>query len=300
MSFLKAVVLTLLVTSVSLHAASGSPVGLLNSFEGQVWINGKEVQPVDAAQNTLKVGGVIRTGHGMVELLLTPGTFLRLGERSGLALEASGPPEVRARVENGEVLLEVLDMQVPIVLEQNGATAAVRKPGLYGFDQEHASMTVYVGEAVLSKDGVMINVGEGFSVSARHLRPFPSSPAVANSLFSWSRLRSEQLSDESAAVAQTPGWHGTDWYRVPWSNSYTFLSASGAVTGAFGWPYYSPGYLPNSAPTHPSGDTYLYSPPVISLPSSGRAGTPAVTSPGPDATPYTVPLTLPGLPQFPK
>ena len=300
MFFLKPVLLALLVLSASTRVAAISLAGTLNSFEGKVWVNEALVRPINGGTRALEVGRVLRTEHGMAEILLAPGSFLRLGERSKLTLEPIGMPDARARLESGEALLEAIALPGPIVLEQDGVSAVIRKPGLYGFDQKHAMISVYVGEAQFHKGGYQTIVGHGFSVGGRHLRKFALSPP-GGSLFSWSKLRSELLSDESAAVAQTPGWHGPDWYRVPWSDSYTFLSASGVSIGPFGWPYYSPGYLPNSIPTHPSGDTYLYGPPVISLPVPGHTDEPpGLVSPGPGTAPYTVPLTLPGVPRFPR
>ena len=301
MFFPKVVFLWLLVASATIRVAAASPVGMLNSFEGQVSINGAPVHPVNSRLRMLEVGSVLRTGQGMAELLLTPGSFLRLGERSQLTLEAMGTPDVRVRLNNGEALVEVVALEVPIILELNGVTAVIRKPGLYGLDQNHALLTVYDGEAQFTKGANQAIAHKGFSIGGRHLRKFPLSAPVG-SLFSWSKIRSEQLSDESAASAQTyPGgansWRGPDWYWIPWADSYTFLSASGTVTGPFGWPYFSPGYAPNAIPVHPSGDLYPYGPPVLANPIS--APQPFV-SPGPGAAPYAVPITAPGVPQFPK
>ena len=215
--------------------------------------------------------------------------------------EAIGTSDVQARLESGEALLEVIALPAPIVLEQNGVSAVIRKPGLYGFNQRHAMMSVYAGEAQFSKGGYQTIAGQGFSVGVRRLRKYALSPIPGDPLFSWSKVRSEQLSAESAASVQTypgrdGGWRGADWYRVPWSGSYTFLSASGTVTGPFGWQYYSPGYTPNSIPVRPSGDSYLYGSPVLVNPIPAPAPEPSV----PASTPYTVPLTAPGVPVFPN
>ena len=237
----------------------------------------------------------------MAEILLAPGSFLRLGEQSKLTLETIGTPDVRVRLDSGEALLEVIALPVPIVVKQDGVSAVIRKPGLYEFDQKHSAMRVYAGEADLSKGGRRTIASQGISVGVRSLRKYALSPIPGDPLLSWSRIRSEQLSDESAASALAypggAGWQSANWYRVPWSGSYTFLSASGTVTGPFGWPYYSPGYTPNAIPAHPPGDLYLYGPPVPANPMTA----PQQPVPhGPGTSPYTVPLTAPGVPQFPS
>jgi FecR protein len=281
----KPVLLAVFVLSAPALVAAASPAGALNSFEGKV----------------REVGRTFRTEQGMAEILLVPGSFLRLGERSRLTLEAIGTPDVRVRLENGEALLEVIALPVPIVMKQDGVSAVIRTPGLYEFDQKHSVVSVYSGEARFSKGGHQIIAIQGISVAVRSLRKYAISPIPGDPLLSWSRIRSEQLSDESAASALAypggAGGHAANWYRVPWSGSYTFLSASGTVTGPFGWPYYSPGYTPNAIPTHPSGDSYLYGPPVPANPITAPQ---QPVSPGPGPSPYTVPLTAPGVPQFPN
>lgn len=294
----------MLIPSVAMLAGTlgtGSPQpGTLNSFTGEVWMNGVHAGPVSAGRTTLEAGRAIRTGDGTAELLLTPGTFLRLGNHSELTLEAPGPPEIRVRLRNGEAMVEVLDWNAPIVLAQNEVTVVIRKPGLYDFDEKRGLMAVYAGEAQVSRNGRQIVATGGFGVRMRQFHEFQARPNAGSTLYSWSSLRSEQLSSESAASAQTypggaGGWHGPAWYWNPWSASYTFLSASGAVTGPFGWPYYSPGYTPNYIPSHGGGDSYLYGPPVVPTPGPARTIEPGRNS----ATP-SVPLTAPGVPQFPN
>ena len=302
MHVLKLVFLALLVLGALTRTAAAPPAGTLNSFEGTVRVNGAPLQPLNSRAQTLEVGRVLKTDQGMAELLLVPGAFLRLGERSALTFEAIGTTDVRARLDSGEALVEVIALPGPIVLEQDGVRAVIRKPGLYEFDQKHSMISVYGGEAQFSKGGYQTIVGQGFSVSSRHLRKYAVSPTPGDPLFSWSKVRSEELSDESAASAQTfPGgagsWRSPDWYRIPWADSYTFLSASGTVAGPFGWPYFSPGYTPNAIPMHPSGDLYLYGPPVPANPITAPQRS---VSPGPGTSPYTVPLTAPGVPRFPK
>src|SRR5579863_9427275 len=62
-----------------LAAAAPPQPGMLNSFTGEVWINGVAAGPTSAGRTTLEIGRSVKTGEGMAELLLTPGSFLRLG-----------------------------------------------------------------------------------------------------------------------------------------------------------------------------------------------------------------------------
>jgi hypothetical protein len=273
----------------------------LNAITGEVSINGAQVNPISGV--TLEDGRILRTGQGMAEILLSPGSVLRLGKSSELTLEAAGTPRIMAQLRKGEALLEVLADGATLTMEQNGVTAMVRNPGLYDFNQKRSVIAVYAGEARLNKDGQQLFANAGFGVGTRHLRVFPASPDRDSALFSWSRSRSEQLSSESRASAQestAARSPGPQWHWDPWSASYTFLSASGFVTGPFGWPYFSPGYAPDSIPVH-RGDSWLYGPPILSSPSlSGGAGSGRPVGPERGSVTPTVPLTAPGEPRFPS
>jgi hypothetical protein len=61
---------------------SGPQPGTLNSLTGEVWMNGAPVGAISAGRVILKPGRPIKTGEGMAELLLTPGSFLRLADQA--------------------------------------------------------------------------------------------------------------------------------------------------------------------------------------------------------------------------
>ena len=284
-------------------AGSARP-GTLNAITGEVSINGVPVDPMNAAPITIESGRRIRTGQGMVEILLSPGSFLRLGKASELTLETDGTREIRAWLQRGEALVEVLDAGAALTMEQNGVTAIVRNPGLYEFNQKRSIVAVYAGQARFNKDDQQLIATAGLGVGTRRFRVFRTSPDPGNALLSWSRSRSEQLSGESRLSAQdnrgAARSRGPRWLWDPWSASYTFLSASGFVTGPFGWPYFSPGYAPDSIPVH-RGDSWLYGPPVLSSPGLPSGSAPAQPlEPGRGNVTPTVPLTAPGEPRFPS
>lgn len=297
-----------LICSIAMAASppsAGSPgPGTLNAVTGEVSIDGVPLNPISAVRATMEGGRIIRTGEGMAEILLSPGSLLRLGKASELKLAMAGTPGIKAELRRGEALLEVLDAGAPLAMEQSGVTATVGKPGLYEFNQKRSLIAVYAGEARLNKEGKQLVANAGFAVRTRGFRVSRASPDPGGGLFLWSRSRSEQLSSESRASAQENSGAapalGPQWHWDPWSASYTFLSASGFVTGPFGWPYFSPGYAPDSIPVH-RGDSWLYGPPVLSSPGVSGGSGPAIPirPERGNATP-TVPLTTPGEPRFPS
>src|SRR5580765_5033439 len=84
--------------------------GTLNAINGKVSINGIPVNSISGqARAAPETRQIIRTGQGMAEILLNPGSFLRLSNASELALETEGTPEIRATLLKGEALVEILD-----------------------------------------------------------------------------------------------------------------------------------------------------------------------------------------------
>jgi hypothetical protein len=163
----------ILALAASLRAA---PAGALNASEGEARISGNHVI----------------TGSGMAEVLLTPGCFLRVGEQSEATLDRVGTGEARLRLDSGEALLEVIDSAAPIVIEQGVATVTLRQAGLYGFG--NGVVRIYAGQAEFTNGTRQTIAGAGSTVRLRGLRKTVLTPAPEDRLFSWSRLRSAQLS----------------------------------------------------------------------------------------------------------
>jgi len=300
------IVPAMLVYSIALADPPTVPAqpGTLNAINGEVSINGIPVNSISGEPRVApEARQIIRTGQGMAEILLNPGSFLRLRKASELTLETDGTPEIRATLLKGEALIEVLDADAALTIKQNGVITILWNPGLYEFNENQSLIAIYAGQARLNKAHKQLAASAGFGVRTRRFLVFPTRPDPGNTLFLWSRSRSQQLSSESRLSAQKNNGAtrsiGPQWRWDPWSGSYTFLSASGFVTGPFGWPYFSPGYAPDSIPVH-HGDSWLYGPPVLSNPGLGNSGPTHALEPKRGKVTPTVPLTAPGEPQFPN
>jgi len=215
------------------------PPGTLNAVSGEVSINGIPVNSIsEQVRAAPEAREIIRTRQGMAEILLNPGSFLRLNTASELTLETDRAPEIRATLLKGEALVETLDAGAALIMEQDGVSAVLRHPGLYEFNKKRSTIGVYAGQVRLKKADKQLTANAGFGIRTSGFLVFPTSPDPANALYLWSRSRSQQLSRESRVFAQessgvTPST-GPQWHWDPWSRSYTFLSASGFVTVPFG------------------------------------------------------------------
>src|ERR1041385_381178 len=106
---LLSVAVVLMVCSV---AASGQYVvsahsGLLNKVEGTVKLDGKQAEPKFGEFPEMKLGQTLTTEDGRVEVLLTPGTYMRVNENSSFEMVNNKLADTRVKILSGTVLLEV-------------------------------------------------------------------------------------------------------------------------------------------------------------------------------------------------
>lgn len=281
------------VISIACASAAAPGIGTVNSIEGEVSIDGVAVVASSNGSTVAAQGHVVSTGEGLAEILLNPGTILRLGHHSEVAMLSP------VKLIKGEVMIAVVELPEagPIALDNNGVVTTIQAPGVYDFKRNHGVVEVYDGSAQIASGDRQVTLKKGFGSRSHRLRGYPVTPDESSPLYSWSRFRSEQLSRESASSVQLaaanakPPSHAS-WLWDPWSNSYTFISASGFVNGPFGWPFYAPGHSHNYIPEH-SGESFLYGPPIPKTPAAAPAAPAAAPRPG-------VPLTAPGVPTFPN
>src|SRR6202051_1965578 len=72
--------------------------GVIHYVEGDVSIDGTAIQPKFAEFPEVKPGQLLATGEGRVEVLLTPGVFLRLTDNSSVRMISNALPDTRLEV----------------------------------------------------------------------------------------------------------------------------------------------------------------------------------------------------------
>ncbi|MGH9613471.1 MAG: hypothetical protein ACRD4P_10360, partial [Bryobacteraceae bacterium] len=139
-----------------------------------------------------------------------------------------------------------------LAVVNNGATTTVEKKGLYAFNADQPSVGVLDGKASVTEGDQHTTVKKGHEVLLDNGQPLKSTKLdkdaiESDSLYRWSKLRSEYASQASAEAAQTVlvngGFYGPGWYWNPYWNFYSFLPGSGILYSPFGWGFYSPGYI---------------------------------------------------------
>ena len=179
------------------QSAISTHAGLLNYSEGEVAIGSK---PVFTAASFPHVpeGQEIRTGKGRAEVLLNPGAFLRVDENSGVHMLSNALTDTRVQVLAGSCILEynAFDKECSVTLILGSSEVTFRQKGAYRIDAEDALVSVFSGEAVVSRGREALTLRSGMQsrtsalpLEAREL------PTHANDAFlNWCIARSDDVS----------------------------------------------------------------------------------------------------------
>jgi hypothetical protein len=224
-------------------------------------------QSVGYAQ--LQPGQVLQTANGRVELLLTPGVFLRVGENSAVRMISPNLLNTQIALDHGRADIEVDEIHPrnDIQVAQGSANTRLLKDGLYAFDADKGTVRVFKGEAALLQETG--GVQKALKVKGDHQVALKGSEVVQSvsfernqaedALYNWSSLRSQYLAEANLSLASqysgygamSPGWY---WDAGFWG--YTWLPGDGLLWSPFGWGFYSPRYIFYGGPVFYGGRGY--------------------------------------------
>jgi len=207
--------------------------GTVSYVEGEVQIANRPIS--SAREQAVGPNQRLTTKNGRAELLLVPGTYLRVDRRSAIRLEEASLSDVRLIVEHGAAIVNVIgkmrDADVEAVV--GATTVRFSRKGIYRVDAEDHSVAVYEGEAHI--------YGQGPSLSATKNRKLvlAGTPKVVkikgrpeDDFDHWSRVREKHLASmRSLAYARLyPGW-----YYDPFWGPYPYWWGPGYIGLWGGW-----------------------------------------------------------------
>jgi hypothetical protein len=108
--------------------------GLVNHVQGAANVT---------SQQLVQAGQAIRTGlNGFVEVLLTPGSFLRVGENSEVVLDGVELTDVAVRIVSGSAIVEAAEMkkETPIRVTTGNLRTELVETGIYRFSDGKATV----------------------------------------------------------------------------------------------------------------------------------------------------------------
>lgn len=242
----------LLVAALATAAAAQNIIsaraGFVNYTHGKVTLptgrDGKALLQLEPGQS-------LSTEHGRAELLLTPGSFLRLDHESEVRLVSTRLDDVRVELISGTATLEVNEIvkRASMALLWREHTIPITHTGLYRFEASPDSLRVYVEKGKLQlagrkgtlKSGKYLDVaGQGsLSASLKYNRK------DLDEFDRWNRFRAEELAMASYSAANAflrrPfSLRSSLWYLDPYLGFYTYLPYSYSVTSPFGFTFYCP------------------------------------------------------------
>ena len=123
--------------------------GAVNYVEGNVQLDGRQLNAQSVGNTAMNAGQVISTEQGKAEVLLTPGVFLRVGENSEVRMVSPDITPTQIEVDRGRAALEVDELHKENVLQvtTGGVDTRIAKTGFYEFDGDRPSLMVFKGEA---------------------------------------------------------------------------------------------------------------------------------------------------------
>ena len=243
--------------------------GLVNYVDGQANVHIHE---------QVSAGTPIETqAQGHVELLLTPGSFLRVGTNSKVVLDSVELKDVAVRIVDGAAIIEVAEIEkhAPIKVVTGGLQTLIVSRGIYRFSNGTAA--VLDGKLRLTDAHITVKKGHQVtSTSAGYLTAAVPAPA-GDDLDRWSQGRSAALATANAMAYKdrSTGVYSSGFYYPYWNiysnrSSWVYSSLLGGFTfiplGGYR-SYYGYTFLPVAAfgaiPSFPvrSGGTFGSVPP---------------------------------------
>lgn len=133
--------------------------GGVNAVSGQVMVKREGQAPqLMTSQDNLNSGDVVNTGYGsQAEILLNPGTYLRLGQKSEVQLVDNSLDKLLVKLNKGSVIIEAtgadgVELRIPIVTAEQRMT--IVRPGIYRINagQGITELLVRKGRMILGDD----------------------------------------------------------------------------------------------------------------------------------------------------
>jgi FecR protein len=245
----------------------GAKSGVINWVEGDVFLADKPYTMQPSQFGEVKENMVFRTEEGRAEILLPPGVFFRLGEKSSFKMITNRLIDTRVELLAGSAVLEIADLskEATVTVVCKDGTISLNKIGIYRIDADPAQVKVFKGTADVALHGETVSVPTGkmllLSGAVASAEKFNS--ADTDSLDHWSRRRGEMLANANISAAkQANGAYGSGssdpcfgsgGYRTgpfarPWGtwgyNPYygfgTYIPCQGTLMSPYGYRYWSP------------------------------------------------------------
>jgi hypothetical protein len=224
--------------------------GVVNLVDGEASV--RKFKPFATPEmlisgDELETGDIVSTAQSArAEILLNPGCYLRLGERSEfMFLFDELSSESRIRLLRGSAVIEASAMDNLLVVEAPHGTVRIVRIGLYRFNVAADGKT----DVVVRKGLVLIGrteVKQGKQTTVDGGVPVVASfhENVGDELDVWSKERARTLIAANKTLSKRGmkgslgmGFVSNTWIYDPFFRCYTFLPYTAGFSSPYGWGY---------------------------------------------------------------
>jgi hypothetical protein len=235
--------------------------GVIHFFEGAVYLGDQPLESHLGRFPSVPQGAELRTAEGRAEVLLTPGVFLRMGERTAIRMLANDLADTRVEVQTGSVIVDSGEPNpgTSVTLIYKDWRVRLLQKGVYRIDSDPPCLWVRQGQAevLFGASAQPVTVGHGMSLPlAGVLVPEQSSEPSSDALNAWADGRSESISADNAITAQIDEDPASQTAGLDGFTYFPFLGLP-SVGLASSYPYSSfPVYQPGFSSIYLPGYTY--------------------------------------------
>lgn len=302
--------------------------GGVNAVSGQVMVKrGTQAPQLLTSQDDLASGDIVTTAYGsQAEILLNPGTYLRLAEKSEFVMVDNSLDNLLVRLNRGSVIIEATgpdqaELRVPIVTEQQRMT--IVRAGIYRINARPGVTELFVrkGRITLGTDrDNVVKSGKKVTFTSAGQEIAKLTKIDQDEFDDWSKERGQTLARANIKLSarslnsyfRSSVWGLADarfgrwglWTWSPFSSCYTFVPFYQGWGSPYGNSYGTSAYFYNNYNYYPrnynqpgngnSSSSVGYGSPGngSSSSSSGSSGigygSPGPSSTGPSYSPPTV------------
>ena len=296
--------------------------GGINAITGEAKVHGRgnsEWQQLSITDD-LEAGDRVRTAYdGRVEILLNPGSYLRMGGDSEVELSNNTLENLEVRLLRGTAIVEATgadDIELNINISTPHARLAIVQQGLYRLNVvpgDNTELIVRKGRVILGDSHTKVKGGNKVVFSATNVSVAKLTKEEKKSTEEvdvWSKQRANTLAKANQRLTQrmlTSAFSSFNSFNDPFarnslglwfynrtSGCYTFLPFVYGLGSPYGSSYSTSIYNPYTPAQYPNGGSYW---PTTSNPNGGYSGNGSgngssggASRPGTIAPPPTAPI----------
>lgn len=222
--------------------------GGVNVVEGNAFFKrGKSDWDVLIAGDELRPGDSVRTeADGRVEILLSPGSFLRLAENSEFIFSSTSIYNLKLKIVRGSAIVEAAAVDSSLEVTAGQSLFQILQNGIYRFSVDadgRAQALVRKGKVLFAngvvKDGKKIVIASGATAQISEF-----DKKAQDSFDIWSKSRAEtliaanrKLSDRAMKRSLSARVVSNLWLYDPFFGGYTFLPYGSGFNSPYGFGY---------------------------------------------------------------